>query len=153
LFNWLIVIPRNPQYVRNKFERVPEAWRTAHRAWHLLNLELNTHADRLWYNLALSSAHLEGYNTEKWMSSNHQTTHFNVIKKTEIYLVPNRHANKKSFRKNNFVRRSLVLSNCFIRLYSSGFKSFTWNSGSDIIWSSNRYEKFDTGYLRNIKKY
>lgn len=73
-------------------------------------------------------------------------------KDSEIYLLANRHVSKKSFKKNNFVRRTRVLSNCFIRLYNSGFKSFTWNSGSDIIWSSNLYEKFDTGYLQRIKK-
>lgn len=71
-------------------------------------------------------------------------------KDSEIYLFANRHVSKKSFKKNNFVRRTRVLSNCFIRLYNSGFKSFTWNSGSDIIWSSNLYEKFDTGYLQRI---
>lgn len=34
-----------------------------------------------------------------------------------------------------------------MRLYNNGFKSFIWNNGSDVIWSNNLYEKFDTGYL------
>lgn len=67
------------------------------------------------------------------------------------YLVANRHVNIKSFKKNNCVRRNLVLSSCFMRLYNNGFKSFTWNRGSDIIWSNSLYEKFDTGYLYKIR--
>lgn len=67
--------------------------------------------------------------------------------KNNKYLVANRQVNRKSLKKNNCERNSLVLANCFIRLYNNGFKSFIWNNGSDVIWSNNLYEKFDTGYL------